>query len=59
VTAIQAKCICPTHGRLALEDIVIKNGTPVCSKCSAELQFGTVKPRFDVNGKTKKKKYKK
>lgn len=56
---MQAKCICPNHGRLDFDEIIIKNGTPICSKCSAELQFGTVKPRFDVNGKTKKKKSKK
>jgi len=51
VIGIQAKCYCPTHGRLDLEEIVIKNGVPICSKCSAELQFGTVKPRFNANKK--------
>jgi len=55
---MQAKCFCKTHGKLGFEDIFIKNGAPTCVKCSAELQFGTVKPRFDVNKsvKTKKKK---
>jgi hypothetical protein len=56
---MQAKCYCPKHGRLDFDGIMIKNGTPICSRCSAELQFGVVKPRFDVNGKTKKKKPKK
>ena len=45
---IQAKCFCPTHGKLSLEEIVIKNGVPVCAKCSAELQFGNVRPRFNT-----------
>jgi len=48
---IKAKCYCPTHGRLDLEEIVIKNGAPVCSKCSAELQFGTVRPRLNSDKK--------
>ena len=47
---MQAKTVCPTHGRLDIDQIIIKNGTPVCSKCSSELQFGVVRPRFDVNG---------
>ncbi|MEM7821816.1 MAG: hypothetical protein QXX38_03345 [Candidatus Aenigmatarchaeota archaeon] len=51
---MQAKCICPNHGRLDFDEIIIKNGVPVCGKCSAELQFGIVKPRFDVNKKSKK-----
>lgn len=40
-----AKCYCPRHGRLDLNEIVIKNGVPVCAKCSAELEFANVKPR--------------
>jgi ribosomal protein L37AE/L43A len=48
VRKIQARCFCPKHGRLSLDEIVIKNGIPVCSKCSAELQFGNVKPRFNT-----------
>jgi hypothetical protein len=47
---MQAKTVCPTHGRLEIDQIVIKNGIPVCGKCSSELQFGVVRPRFDVNG---------
>ena len=47
---MQAKTVCPTHGRLEIDQIVIKNGIPVCDKCSRELQFGVVRPRFDVNG---------
>jgi len=42
---IQARCICTTHGKLSLEEIRIKTGIPVCSKCSKELGFGVVKPR--------------
>ncbi|MEM7821646.1 MAG: hypothetical protein QXX38_02445 [Candidatus Aenigmatarchaeota archaeon] len=45
---IKAKCICPKHGRLKLEEITIKKGVPVCSKCSSELQFGTIKPRLNT-----------
>ena len=47
---------CSTHGRIDIDQIVIKNGVPICSKCSKELEFGTVKPRFDVNGKKQKRK---
>ena len=50
VSMMQAKTVCPTHGRLEIDQIVIKNGIPVCNRCSSELQFGTVRPRFDVNG---------
>jgi len=53
---MKAKMFCPEHGKLSFENIIIKNGNPSCGKCSAELQFGTVKPRFDVNGKPKGKK---
>jgi hypothetical protein len=52
---MQAKCFCPKHGKLDFEDIVIRNGAPTCGKCSSELQFGTVKPRFDVNRAVKPK----
>jgi repressor of nif and glnA expression len=48
VRKIRARCFCPTHGKLNLDEIVIKNGIPVCSKCSAELQFGDVRPRFNT-----------
>jgi len=54
--AMKAKMFCPEHGKLSFEEIIIKNGNPACAKCSAELQFGIVRPRFDVNGKPKKKK---
>ncbi|HKZ45192.1 MAG TPA: hypothetical protein VJ343_00635 [archaeon] len=53
---IKAKCSCPKHGRLGFEEIVIKNGSPLCAKCHTVLEFCTVKPRFDVNGGTKKSK---
>jgi len=63
---MQAKTVCPNHGRLEIDQISIKNGVPICSKCSSELVFGVVRPRFDVNGtpasenigKTSKKKTK-
>ncbi len=42
---MKARCVCPTHGRLSLDDIIIKNGMPVCRKCFAILEFGEVKPR--------------
>ena len=53
---MQAKTVCINHGRLEIDLISIKNGVPICSKCSKELQFGTVKPRFDVNGTTSSEK---
>jgi hypothetical protein len=42
---IKARIFCPTHGRLSLDDVVIKNGEPICKKCSAILVYGEVKPR--------------
>lgn len=45
MNAMQARCVCPIHGRLKLDEIIIKNGLPVCIKCSSILEFGTVKPR--------------
>jgi hypothetical protein len=42
---MQARCFCPEHGRLGFDDILIKNGTPVCARCSKPLEFGTVRPR--------------
>jgi len=52
VVRIKARCICPIHGRLSFDDIIIRNGVPVCRKCYSELQFGVVKPRrLDNNGK--------
>ncbi|HLC39477.1 MAG TPA: hypothetical protein VJJ76_01195 [archaeon] len=47
---MQAKTFCPNHGRLEIDQIVIKNGLPICSRCQSDLQFGVVRPRFDVNG---------
>ncbi|MFH8108810.1 MAG: hypothetical protein QXY24_03660 [Candidatus Aenigmatarchaeota archaeon] len=44
---IKARCFCPKHGKLSLEEIVVKNGLPVCSKCSSELQFTDIRPRFN------------
>jgi len=42
---MQAKCFCPEHGRLGFDDILIKNGTPTCARCSKPLEFGRVMPR--------------
>jgi len=53
---IQARCFCTKHGKLDFENILIKNGVPICAICSSELEFGTVRPRFDVNKSLKKKK---
>jgi len=47
---MQAKTVCPNHGRLEIDQIVIKNGLPACNRSSSKLQFGVVRPRFDVNG---------
>lgn len=53
---MKARCFCPEHGKCDFDQIAIKNGVPICVKCSKELEFGTVRPRFDVNGKQQKKK---
>jgi hypothetical protein len=55
---IKARIFCPTHGRLSLDDVVIKDGKPVCKKCSAVLVYGEVKPRKleKVKKKVKKRK---
>ncbi len=45
MTAMQARCYCQNHGRLEFDEIAIKQGLPVCIKCSSILVFGTVKPR--------------
>jgi len=42
---MQARCFCPEHGRLGFEDILIKNGTPTCARCSKPLEYGKVMPR--------------
>lgn len=54
---IKARIFCPTHGRLSLDDVVIKDGKPVCKKCSAVLVYGEVKPRKleKVKKRTKRK----
>jgi len=52
---VKAKCFCPKHGKLKLEEILIKAGSPVCSKCYSPLEFCEVRPKFDVNGGQKKK----
>ena len=54
---IKAKCYCPTHGRLEFDNIQIRNGSPICMKCSNELVFGVVRPRkLNDNGHEAKKK---
>jgi len=52
---MKAKMFCPNHGKLDFENIIIKNGTPTCLKCSSPLEFGTVRPR-KLKGKHEKKK---
>ncbi len=52
---MKARCFCPKHGKLNLEEIVIKDHTPLCAKCHSVLEYCIVKPRFDVNGGEKKK----
>jgi len=42
---MKAKMFCPNHGKLDFDEIIIKNGVPICARCSSELQFGNVKPR--------------
>jgi len=42
---MQARCFCPEHGKLEFDDIRIKNGLPICAKCSRTLEFGVVRPR--------------
>jgi len=51
---MKAKCYCKKHGRLTIDDIVIKDHTPLCYRCHSVLEFCIVKPRFNVNGGTKK-----
>jgi len=52
---MKAKMFCPTHGKLDFDEIVIKNGTPTCLRCSTALEFGTVKPRkVEVKNERKK-----
>jgi len=42
---MKAKCYCAKHGKLSLDEIIIRNGSPVCSKCLSVLEFADVKPR--------------
>ncbi len=49
---MKARIFCPTHGRLDLDDVIIKNGEPICKKCSSILVFGDVKPRMFEDKKT-------
>lgn len=51
---MEARMFCPTHGKLEFEDVVIKNGMPVCRKCMSVLEFGKVRPRPVVSVKVKK-----
>lgn len=52
---MKAKCYCKKHGKLKLDDIVIKNGVPVCKKCYSVLEFCNIRPRFKANGGKKAK----
>lgn len=42
---MQARMFCPTHGKLDFDDVIIKNGKPVCRKCRSVLEFGNVRPK--------------
>ena len=50
---MQAKCMCPQHGKLEFDDIIIKNGNPTCRKCMSVLEFGKIQPRRVMKGKKK------
>jgi len=56
---MKARMFCPKHGKLSLDDVIIKNGLPICRKCQAVLEFGKVKPRRIEAAKEKKKRRKK
>lgn len=51
---MQARIFCPKHGRLDFDDVVIKNGIPICRKCQSILEFGKVRPRKIEDVKRKK-----
>lgn len=51
---MQAKIVCLKHGRLDFDDVIIKNGIPICRKCQSVLEFGKIRPR-KVEGAEKKK----
>jgi hypothetical protein len=53
---MKARIFCPTHGRLELCDVVIKNGEPLCGKCSTALEYGDIRPRNVEAKKPKKRK---
>lgn len=42
---MEARIFCPQHGKLELDDVVIKNGVPICRKCMSALEFGKIRPR--------------
>lgn len=42
---MEARIFCPQHGKLELDDVVIKNGVPICRKCMSVLEFGKIRPR--------------
>jgi hypothetical protein len=54
-----AKCFCPKHGKLDLDDIQILNGQPLCKKCRSALEFGQVRPRRIEKPSPKRKRRKK
>lgn len=55
---MKAKMFCPTHGKLTFDEIIIKNGIPICARCSSPLEFGIVKPRKLKSLKKKRKRRK-
>jgi len=42
---MKARVLCKSHGRLDMEKIMIKGGSPVCNKCFSVLEFADVRPR--------------
>jgi len=56
---MQARMFCPKHGKLSLDDVIIKNGLPICRKCQSTLEFGKVMPRRVEAVKKKRRKKKK
>jgi len=42
-----------------LEEVIIRSGVPLCSKCMSVLEYGKIRPRNIEGAKTKKKRVKK
>lgn len=42
---MKAKCVCPKHGRLKMNQIIIDDRIPKCKKCKSVLEYAEVRPR--------------